>query len=665
MKSILIILLFTLLIASQINTIVSIDLWWNLKTGEYIVKNLKIPHYDIFSYTLADREWIDHEWFSQVILYSIFSKFGWVGMNTLKALIISLCFVFPCLLIYSRYRRIIFSIFIMLISIFALGYRSFARPEIFSYLFLSIYLYALEKRKLIYMLPLLQVIWVNLHGYFIMGPILILLYFMGDFFSKDRAEAKRLGLIFTLAILTCFINPYFYRGAIYPLGIFMDVFTEQRLFMQNVHELMMPIRAGFVRFFFFWIFAIIASITFLINLKKVKLRHVVVFAFSFFASYMALRNAPIFIFLGMPLAIVNLNEADLTRRISEKKYYVLCMLALCGAIYFFLSDRYYIFTNQFPLRKTESRFSELLMPKGSCDFLEENNIDGPLFNTLDFGPYIGYRFFPERRVFIDTRTELYKDGFYMLYRRAQNYPDEWKRLHKEYGFEVALVRHLFSGTEKLLKYLHKSERWILVYYDRNSCVFLSNSPENEKFIAMFGIDFTRKRLTFSDIDINVARFFEKIGERVFAEEVYTELLKKDPRYLEAANNLAAIYIDSSRYDKGLDIIRRFLDYYPRSAELHANMGTAYLRSGKREEGLLMLEKAARLNPYLRKASYMLGIVYLEMGDIEKALRQFIKYSRLDPYNIEVHRILGDIYAQKGFLKIAMEEYNEAKKLEGE
>ena len=49
MKLAVIILLFALLIASQINTIVSVDLWWSLKTGEYIVKNLKIPHSDIFS----------------------------------------------------------------------------------------------------------------------------------------------------------------------------------------------------------------------------------------------------------------------------------------------------------------------------------------------------------------------------------------------------------------------------------------------------------------------------------------------------------------------------------------------------------------------------------------------------------------------------------------
>ena len=665
MKLAVIILLFALLIASQINTIVSVDLWWSLKTGEYIVKNLKIPHSDIFSYTLAGREWIDHEWLSQVIFYSIFSKFGWLGMSILKALIIALCFIFPLGLAYTRYRNIIFSIFIMLGAIFAFGYRSFVRPEIFSYLFLSVYLYILEKRKSISVLPFLQVIWVNLHGYFIMGPLLILLYCTGDFFSKDRFEARRLCAVFFWAIAACFINPYFYKGAFYPIGIFRDVFTEQRLFMQNVHELMMPIRAGFSKFFFFWIFSIIASLTFLINLKGIRIRHIMVFALSFLASYMAVRNMPIFIFLAMPLAIVNLNESDLTKNMAEKKYYILCGLALCGAIYIFLSGRYYDLVNQSALRKPGSGFSELLMPKGACDFLEENNINGRLFNTLDFGPYIGYRFFPERRIFIDTRTELYKDDFYMLYRRAQNYPDEWRRLHKEYGFEIAVIRHLFSGTEKLLRYLYKAEDWVLVYYDRNSCVFLSNVPENEKFITMFGIDFSKKSLTLSDIDINIARFFDKIGENSFAEDAYTELLKKDPKYLEAANNLAAIYIDTARYDKALDMIRRFLGYYPRSAELHANMGTAYLRSGKRKEGLFMLEKAAMLNPYLRQASYMLGTVYLEEGDIDRAMRQFIKYSRLDPYNIEAHRILGDIYAQKGFLKKAMDEYTEAKKLGGE
>ncbi len=664
MRPLVIILLLALLFVSQINTILEIDLWLTLRTGEYVVRNLNVPHVDLFSYTAGNRDWIAHEWLTQVLFYLIFSGFGFLGLNILKAFILSIAFFILFILASYNFKKNIFPLFFLLLSILAFGYRSFLRAEIFSYLFISIFLYILEKEKRFGILPILQIIWVNLHGYFIIGPVIVFLYFAGEFFSGNRDEARKLAKLLVWLVLACFVNPYFYKGAFYPIGILIDTFTEQKLLMQSVHELMMPINAGFGKFLFFWLFAILASSTFIINLKRVKLKHILIFALSFIASYAAVRNIPMLIFFGMPLAAMNLNEAGLTKKISEKKYYITSALVMCTLLYLFISNKYYMFTNQYGLRKTESTFSKHFMPSGACDFLEENGIEGRIFNTLDFGPYIGYRFYPERRIFIDTRTELYKDDFYRLYRNAQNYPKRWRKLHKEYGFRIALLRHLFSGTEKIMKYLHRHEDWRLVYYDENACVFLSDIPQNRNFIDRFEIDLEKKNVVDSDVNINIARFFEKVDERFLAEKVYVKLLAENPEFLDAGNNLAAIYIDTGRCDKALGLIQEFLKRYPRAAELYANMGSAYLRLGMKEEGLFCLEKCAGLNPYHRKASYMLGLVYLEKGDVSRALRQFIKYSRLDSYSVEVHRILGDIYTQKGLLKKAESEYNEADALEG-
>ncbi|MBU3912143.1 MAG: hypothetical protein KKD90_06105, partial [Candidatus Omnitrophica bacterium] len=493
MKIAVIILLFALLFISQINTIVDIDLWWGLKTGEHIVKNLEIPRTDLFSYTLQGRPWIDHEWLSQVLLYIVFSMFGWVGLNLLKACIIALSFFMLFFLASSSMKKTPFPLFFLLVSVLAFGYRSFVRPEIFSYFFLCIFLYTLEKERHLYLLPLLQILWVNLHGYFIVGPALIFLYFMGDFLSGHRLRSKKLVPVFILSVAACFINPYFYKGALYPLGILADTFTAQRMFMRNIHELMMPIRLNFFRFFFFWLLAILSSLTFILNIKDVKARHMLIFVFSFISAYLVMRNIPVFVFPAMVIAGINLNNSSLTKKISGKKYYVVSMILICGLIYLFLSDRYYVLTNQRGMRRTESKFSGLLMPEGACDFLEKNNIKGPVFNTLDFGPYIGYRFYPEKRIFIDTRTELYKDEFYRMYRDAQNYPAEWKGLRDRYGFTIAIVRHLFGGTERLLRQLYINNDWKLVYYDKNSCLFLLDTPANQDVIRRHGIDFRNRQ----------------------------------------------------------------------------------------------------------------------------------------------------------------------------
>ncbi|MBC8474087.1 MAG: hypothetical protein H8D54_04715 [Candidatus Omnitrophica bacterium] len=108
-----------------------------------------------------------------------------------------------------------------------------------------------------------------------------------------------------------------------------------------------------------------------------------------------------------------------------------------------------------------------------------------MFNTLDFGPYIGYRFYPERRIFIDTRTDLYKDEFYSIYRRARDHPEDWRDIQRKYGFEIALLRHLFRDTDKLIRHLYVDKDWKLVYYDANSCIFLKNTDRNLKIINKF------------------------------------------------------------------------------------------------------------------------------------------------------------------------------------
>ena len=185
MKVLLLVLLLTLLFISQINTILDIDLWWNLKAGEYILQNLKVPHIDIFSYTLKDKPWIDHEWLSQVLFYPVFSRFGWQGLNILKAFIVSLSFFIVLFLASSGFKRLRYAVSFMLLSVLAFNYRSVVRPEIFSYLFLCIFLYILETNRRPYLLPFLQIIWVNMHGYFILGPVLLAFYCIG---SRERVK---------------------------------------------------------------------------------------------------------------------------------------------------------------------------------------------------------------------------------------------------------------------------------------------------------------------------------------------------------------------------------------------------------------------------------------------------------------------------------------------
>ena len=65
--------------AAGLSKIADLDFWWHLKTGQLIVQQHEIPRQDVYSYTAAGREYVDHEWLFQVAQYLVFDAFGPIG----------------------------------------------------------------------------------------------------------------------------------------------------------------------------------------------------------------------------------------------------------------------------------------------------------------------------------------------------------------------------------------------------------------------------------------------------------------------------------------------------------------------------------------------------------------------------------------------------------
>lgn len=669
MRPIVLALLITLLFVSQINFIISKDIWLHLKTGEYIFKNLEIPRYDLFSYTLGNHRWINHEWLTQIIFYIVFHLSGVLGLIALKAIVISAVF---CLIFRLAYRKdnLIVSVFFIIMALFAFNYRSSLSPEIFTFLFMAVFLYVIQKEKNIWVLSLVQILWVNMHGYFIIGPFIVLLYMLGELVSRNFSKFRTLAVLFIVIVLTCLINPNFIEGAFYPLRIISGAFTDQPFFRKYIQELQPPVYQFFKIYIFYWIFAILSTLTFPVNIKKTELSLALLFACSFLVSYLTIRNIPIFIFMAAPISVINLTNwrylKTIDRYIFDRKYYYnysIIVFIIFMLIAVFLSNGYYKWSNQFNVRKTGFGFSPVYLPEDACSFIEKNNLQGNIFNTCDFGAYIAYRLYPAK-IFIDGRTEFYGVEYFRDYVRMQNYPKEWESAVKKYNFNILFLRHPLSSNERILKYLYNSNEWKLVYHDKISVIFVKNTKENAGIIEKFQIDFNKRKLQQSDLTLSDAIFLEKIGRIELAEKIYGAILNSRPDIQTAGIRLVSIYINTARDKEALRVIRDLLLYHSESAELCAKMSAAYLNLGENEKAFAWIKKSAKLDPYFKETAYILGILYFKEGEMERAFFQFDKYLKLDPYNPEVHRLLGDIYRQKGLLKQAEAEYNEAGALEG-
>ena len=205
------------------------DFWWHLKAGDTIRATGAVPREDTFTYTLPPHSpWIDLHWVFQVGVSWLYERGGVPALNFAKCVITCAAVL---LLITARPRGWPFWAILAswLPALLVLGGRMYVRPETLTLFYLAVFLAVLvriDRRPwLAWILPVVEVAWVNTQGLFVFGPIL-LAFALADAalrpgsFAKGRAGWWRVvGVATVLTGLACFVNPYFVRGALYPLEL--------------------------------------------------------------------------------------------------------------------------------------------------------------------------------------------------------------------------------------------------------------------------------------------------------------------------------------------------------------------------------------------------------------------------------------------------------------
>ncbi len=239
------------------------DIWWHLKAGQWILEHHRVPYLDIFTYSSSDRIWVDLHWGFQVVLALAYAAAGVAGMILLAAAAGSAAVLIPLSAGAPHWPRWV-AVLCWLPALALMAMRFDPRPEIVSLLYLAGYLAVLSRANRhpggLWSLPLIQVLWVNTHALFVLGPIVLGCYWVGHaarFLNGSRREDQdaacqtqpcwRPLLIVSAAVaIACLVNPYGVRGVIFPLELFpkisdpanpykayVDEFTSLREFVQD------------------------------------------------------------------------------------------------------------------------------------------------------------------------------------------------------------------------------------------------------------------------------------------------------------------------------------------------------------------------------------------------------------------------------------------------
>lgn len=460
------------------------DLGRHIKTGEIISNCFCVPKINLFSFTEPNHIFINHHWLSEVVFYNLF-KFGGIDLIiTFKIIMILLSFSIVVLLAFKRASPFwVFIFSVLFINIFS--ERFDARPEIFSFLFLSLFLLLIDRfketgnYKFLFFLPLIEVFWVNLHIYFILGLIVFSFLIAENFFKK--ALDRKLILIFGITIFTTLINPNFILGAINPLTILQNygysIVENQNIFFLN-SVISNP------RILMFEIAALILVIGILFNLKKIGIFEILLSCFSIFMSFYQIRSFPIFILSTLPIisfAYFNLEEKNgkqVKNYVSSFKFLVLGFAVL----FLFVSGKNIINSPFFG-------FSYIDNGKNAVDFMEKNNIKGPIFNNFDIGSYLVFRLYPTEKVFVDGRPEAYSVSFFDNYKAMQENQNLFDLEVKRYNINTIFFAYtdMTPWGREFLKDIVKNPDWNTVYLDNGIIILVRNNEQNKKIIEKFKI----------------------------------------------------------------------------------------------------------------------------------------------------------------------------------
>jgi tetratricopeptide (TPR) repeat protein len=225
----LITLLLTLTFLLGVFPLKDADIYWHLKTGDWIRQMGQVPRFDLFTWERGPTvPWIDLHWLFQIAVSWVYQQGGVVGLNLAKCAVTCVAML---LLLTARKREWPVSVMVLawLPALLVLGGRIYVRPETLTLLYLSIFLAVILRWErypwLALLLPIVQVAWVNSQGLFVLGPILVAFALIDaalrfGFFDPERRRWWR--TILAASVLTgaaCLINPYLLTGALYPLEL--------------------------------------------------------------------------------------------------------------------------------------------------------------------------------------------------------------------------------------------------------------------------------------------------------------------------------------------------------------------------------------------------------------------------------------------------------------
>ncbi len=460
---------------------------WHIRMGQQILATHAIPRVDSFSSTMAGKPWFAWEWLYDVVVGKLEAALGLNGVVWFTAIVIAAVFAWMFRLLLARGTSVMVALVLVLLAVSASMIHFLARPHVLSWLFTLAWFWILESSeregldRRVWVLPLLMLVWVNLHGGFLVGFVLLAFFLVGAVWTWFRAREgrieevlqkiaaeKRVRSLFAVGVLSglaSLVNPYGWKlyGHVYG-------YLSNRFLMDHIDEFQSPNFHGIAQKCFLVLLLITMAVLALRG-RELRLSEGLTVLFAVYAGLYASRNIPVSsILLAMvvgPLVPAANLFGGFSRRMAaveaRLRRHVWPMIAIVATLA--------IAANGGRVGSAlwmDARFDPKRMPVEAVNFLDQQRLDGPVLSTDSWGGYLIYRLYPKTRVVVDDRHDLYGDEFFKSYLKMMRVQDGWEDFLLEHGSSCLLL----PRDSALANVISENQGWKQVYGDEVSVVFV-------------------------------------------------------------------------------------------------------------------------------------------------------------------------------------------------
>ncbi|HVZ79894.1 MAG TPA: tetratricopeptide repeat protein [bacterium] len=583
------------------------DLGYHLRAGQWILENHAFPRTDRFTFGAEGHPYLDLHWLYQVLCFLLYKAGSYPLISLMHLGAVLTAFGLTAYRVLDRTRPWA-ALALLTPALVAVELRFLERPEVLSWVLLLVTLQVLDLRlekgrNLLFLLPLLQLLWVNLEGLFILGWAAMGAYLLTNWFHYKRVDRSLLKWG-ALSVAADFLNPYFLKGVLFPWLLFTR-FQSSNIFKHYISEFQSPwtVREAAMDpfrpdlpIFTYRVLAILLVALIGLTWRRRKFHELALTLAFFGLSVAAIRNVPLFFWAVLPIAARALEEglgawkglaawADrLSRSRPAAAGTALALLLTCARVAtgaYYVSDRRITHPG---LGLESSRY-----PIQASRYLTDHHFNGKLLNDLSYGGWLDWQ--GPVRPLLDGRLEVMGEDLFTQYRDSF-YNGGLKTLLDHWDIQAVLLNPMMDM--EWVSQLKGLPGWRLQYFDEDTAlwaradVLMDVAPTTfQDLLASEGLKDPPPDAWALDLAKTPSHPLGDWLEGFVRHQDYPMGLFRCGAFAYGQSDLNAarsFFVEALRRSRG--------KYF----ELFFNLGVTYEKGGAKEQARACFEKALELNP---------------------------------------------------------------------